>query len=311
MDTLAYKPTLSEVLDRLSALYERRARDRIFAVMDVPSRVLDEFRATYSEGYCEYPDPAERIDFWDRLLRERTALQDDSVPSAYLSELEARRSTILDAIDAQGRLTEELRGRLESARTRTELEDLYLPYKPKRRTKAQIAREAGLAPLAQSLRDDPTQSPETVAAAYLDTGQGVADVSAALDGARQILMEDFAEDAALTAEVRDWLWDNARLKSSVAPDKEKEGAKFSDYFEHSEPLNKVPSHRALALFYLRAPGWPKGPGDADLGLEHAREAVRLRPEHPPNLLAPGEALDAVGERAESRSLNPLSRALSG
>ncbi len=166
----------------------------------------------------------------------------------YLREMEERRAAILKSIGEQGKLTAELEKDILDADTKTRLEDLYLPYKPKRRTKAQIAREAGLEPLAQALLGNPLLVPEQVAAEYVNAGQGVADVKAALEGARHILMEQFAEEAELLGRLREYLWDSARLTSRVAEGKEEEGAKFRDYFAYSEPLKAVPSHRALALF---------------------------------------------------------------
>ncbi|MEW8212510.1 MAG: Tex family protein, partial [Candidatus Thiodiazotropha taylori] len=143
---------------------------------------------------------------------------------------------------------------LLAADTKTRLEDLYLPYKPKRRTKAQIAREAGLAPLAEALLNDPGLQPQQEAQAYLNEEKGVADSDAALDGAKQILMEQFAEDAELVGRLREHLWESAQLTSKLVEGKEKEGAKFSDYFDYSETINKIPSHRALALFRGRQEG---------------------------------------------------------
>ncbi|MGB1110804.1 MAG: Tex family protein [Gammaproteobacteria bacterium] len=176
----------------------------------------------------------------------------------YLRELEDRRAAVIKSVEEQDKMTPELKKDLLSADSKTRLEDLYLPYKPKRRTKAQIAREAGLEPLARALFDDPNLDPEATANRYIDSDKGVEDSKAALDGARQILMEEFAEDAELTGRLRDWLWDNARLKSTVSPDKEKDKspdvAKFSDYFDFSEPLNKLPSHRILALMRGRNEG---------------------------------------------------------
>ncbi|QQS53529.1 MAG: RNA-binding transcriptional accessory protein [Candidatus Competibacteraceae bacterium] len=180
-----------------------------------------------------------------RLLEERLG---------YLRELEDRRGVILTSIREQGQLSAELETALLAADTKTRLEDLYLPYKPKRRTKAQIAREAGLAPLAHGLLADPTQTPEQVAAGFVDVERGVADVKAALDGARQILMEEFAESAELLAELREYLWDNAVLHSQLLEGKTEEGAKFRDYFDYREALRQVPSHRALALFRGRNEG---------------------------------------------------------
>ncbi|MFC5741572.1 Tex family protein [Dyella tabacisoli] len=172
----------------------------------------------------------------------------------YLRELEERREAILASIEEQGKLTDALKGDILSADTKARLEDLYLPYKPKRRTKAQIAREAGLEPLATGLREDPTQSPEAFAEAFVDAEKGVADVRAALDGARAILMESIAEDAYLVGELRDWLWDKGQIRAKVVAGKENEGAKFRDYFDHIEPIGKIPSHRLLALMRARNEG---------------------------------------------------------
>jgi uncharacterized protein len=173
----------------------------------------------------------------------------------YLSELESRRSTILDSIAEQGKLTDSLRADILAADTKGRLEDLYLPYRPKRRTKAQIAREAGLEPLADALLADPQQNPETLAADYLNPDAEVNDADAALAGARQILMERFAEDADLLARLRGFLAENALLRSQVEADKATEAAKFRDYFDHHEPLANVPSHRALAMFRGRKEGF--------------------------------------------------------
>ena len=172
----------------------------------------------------------------------------------YLRELEDRRQVILKSIEEQEKLTPELSLSINNAETKSELEDLYLPYKPKRRTKAQIAREAGLEPLALALLEDPNQTPEQSAEAYVDAEKGVADVKAALDGAKQILMETFSENAVLLSEIRQYLKDNAIVRSQVITGKENEGHKFSDYFEYHEKLEKIPSHRALALFRGRNEG---------------------------------------------------------
>ncbi|CFQ59604.1 Tex family protein [Yersinia similis] len=172
----------------------------------------------------------------------------------YLRELEDRRQTILKSIEDQGKLTDPLAGAINATLSKTELEDLYLPYKPKRRTRGQIAIEAGLEPLAESLWQDPQQDPERTALAYVDADKGVTDTKAALDGARYILMERFAEDATLLAKVRQYLWKNAHLVSKVVEGKEQEGAKFRDYFDHHEPIAQVPSHRALAMFRGRNEG---------------------------------------------------------
>jgi len=176
-----------------------------------------------------------------RLLEERLS---------YLRELEERRAAVIASIEEQGKMTDALRGDLLAADTKARLEDLYLPYKPKRRTKGQIAREAGLEPLADALLADPTLAPEAAAAAYIDAEKGVADAKAALDGARAILLERFAEDAALVGEMRQFLHDNGRLRARVIEGKETEGVKYRDYFDHVEAIAQVPSHRMLAL--LRA-----------------------------------------------------------
>lgn len=180
-----------------------------------------------------------------RLLEERLG---------YLRELEDRRAAILASIEEQGKLDENLRERILEADTKARLEDLYLPYKPKRRTRAQIAREAGLQPLALGLRDDPTIAPEQRAAAFVDAEKSVPDIKAALDGARQILMEHIAEDAALVDSLREWVWKHGQIRAKVVEGKETEGAKFRDYFDHAEAIGKIPSHRLLALMRARNEG---------------------------------------------------------
>jgi len=172
----------------------------------------------------------------------------------YLRELEERRAAVLASIQEQGKLTPELQADIAGAETKQRLEDLYLPYKQKRRTKAQIAREAGLGPLAEKLLGDPMLAPEVEAAAFVDPEKGVADVKAALDGARQILMEQFAEDAALIEKLRAQLRDNGRVVSRLIAGKEAEGQKFRDWFEFDEPWKAMPSHRALAMFRGRNEG---------------------------------------------------------
>lgn len=165
----------------------------------------------------------------------------------YLRELEERRGTILKAIEEQDKLTPALKQSILAADNKTRLEDLYLPYKKKRRTRAQKAREAGLEPLADALFDDPTQNPATLAADFLNTEHKIEAAKDALDGAKQILMERFAENAELLTRLRTWLWDNAELQSKVVEGQEQKGNKFSDYFDFREPLKALPSHRILAL----------------------------------------------------------------
>ncbi|MGE4801013.1 Tex family protein [Yersinia hibernica] len=205
-------------------------------------------------------DEGNTVPFISRYRKEVTGGLDDTQLRqlesrlGYLRELEERRQTILKSIDDQGKLTAPLAAAINGTMSKTELEDLYLPYKPKRRTRGQIAIEAGLEPLADSLWNDPQQDPEQIALAYIDADKGVADTKAALDGARYILMERFAEDATLLAKVRQYLWKNAHLVAKVVEGKEQEGAKFRDYFDHHEPIAQVPSHRALAMFRGRNEG---------------------------------------------------------
>lgn len=172
----------------------------------------------------------------------------------YLRELEERRQVILKTIDEQGKLTAELKQDILAADNKTRLEDLYLPYKAKRRTKGQIAIEAGILPLADALQANPKLIPETEAAAFINAEAGFADVKAVLDGAKYILMERFAEDANLLARLRQHLAQHAVLKSTLVADKEQEGAKFRDYFAHTESWKTTPSHRALAMFRGRNEG---------------------------------------------------------
>ena len=178
-------------------------------------------------------------------------LRDLETRLTYLRELEDRRATVLASIDEQGKLSDELRAEINAADSKARLEDLYLPYKRKRRTKAQIAREAGLEPLADGLLADPMLAPEAFAAGFVDADKGVADAKAALEGARAILMERWGEDAALVGELRTWLQDVGVIRARVAEGKEAEGAKYRDYFDHAESLVKIPSHRLLALLRAR------------------------------------------------------------
>jgi uncharacterized protein len=173
-----------------------------------------------------------------RLLEERLS---------YLRELEARRIVILESIASQDKLTPALEAAINAAETKTLLEDLYLPFKPKRRTKAQIAREAGLEPLTQDILNNRNLSPEELAAKYINAEKGVADVVAALEGARQIIMEDLSENAPLLAELREQVWQQGVMHVQVVKGKETEAEKFKDYFDFREPLQKMPSHRILAM----------------------------------------------------------------
>lgn len=205
-------------------------------------------------------DQGNTVPFIARYRKEVTRGLDDTqlrqleARLGYLRELEERRQSILKSIEEQGKLTAQLATTINATLSKTELEDLYLPYKPKRRTRGQIAIEAGLEPLADSLWQDPQQDPETVAAGYIHPEKGITDTKGALDGARYILMERFAQDAALLAKIRHYLWKNAHLVAQVISGKEQEGAKFRDYFQYQEPIAKIPSHRALALLRGRNQG---------------------------------------------------------
>jgi protein Tex len=187
----------------------------------------------------------------------------------YLRELEERRDAVLASITEQGKLSDELKAQILDADTKARLEDLYLPYKPKRRTKAQIARDAGLQPLAAALRSNPTEKPEVLAATYLDVEKGIADIKAALDGARAIVLEEMSENAGLVGELREWLWDRGQIRAKIVVGKENEGAKYRDYFDHVEAIKTIPSHRLLALFRARNEGF------LDLDLEPASTSARI------------------------------------
>lgn len=205
-------------------------------------------------------DEGATVPFIARYRKEVTGGLDDSQLRTlesrlgYLRELADRRQVILRSIEEQGKLTPELARELNEADSKTRLEDLYLPYKPKRRTKGQMAIETGLEPLADLLLSDPMKDPEQEAARFLNAEQGISDNKAALDGARYILMERFVEQADLLEKLRDYVWQNATLRARVVAGKEQEGAKFKDYFEHDEPLHKAPSHRVLAMLRGRNEG---------------------------------------------------------
>ncbi|MEU0132834.1 Tex family protein [Streptomyces sp. NPDC006296] len=198
-------------------------------------------------------DGGSTVPFIARYRKEATEMLDDAQLRTleerlrYLRELEDRRAAILDSVREQGRLDADLEARIRAADTKARLEDIYLPFKPKRRTKAQIAREAGLEPLADGLLGDPSVDPLTAAAAFVDDGRGVADPQAALDGARAILAERFSEDADLTGELRERMWSRGRVLAKVRDGKEEAGAKFADYFDFAEPFTALPSHRILAM----------------------------------------------------------------
>ncbi|QBR09647.1 MULTISPECIES: Tex family protein [Streptomyces] len=198
-------------------------------------------------------DGGSTVPFIARYRKEATEMLDDAQLRTleerlrYLRELEDRRAAVLDSVREQGKLDEALEAQIRAAETKARLEDIYLPFKPKRRTKAQIAREAGLTPLADGLLADPSVDPLTAAAAFVDSEKGVADTAAALEGARAILTERFSEDADLTGELRERMWSRGRVVARVRNGKEEAGAKFADYFDFAEPFTALPSHRILAM----------------------------------------------------------------
>ena len=224
--------------------------------MDVIKRIAEELSVNSKQVSAAVAllDEGATVPFIARYRKEVTGGLDDTQLRQleerliYLRELNDRRKTILDSIQSQGQLTAALELAINEADTKTLLEDLYLPYKPKRRTKAQIARESGLEPLADALLDDRNLIPEQIAAAYIDSDKAVPDISAALEGARQIIMERISEAAELLAELRERVWQKGAIHATVIAGKEQAAEKFKDYFDYQEAINKIPSHRALALF---------------------------------------------------------------
>jgi len=228
----------------------------------IPQRIATELgiREGQVTAAVELLDGGATVPFVARYRKEATGSLDDAQLRTleerlgYLRELEARRAAILESVEAQGRLDAPLRARLLAAETKARLEDLYLPFKQKRRTKAAIAREMGLGPLAEQLLARPDLVPERAAAPFVAAQRGVADTEAALEGARAILIERFGEDAELVGQLREEGWRRARLVSAVKKGQRETGAKFSDYFDFAEPLQRLPSHRILALFRGEAEG---------------------------------------------------------
>ncbi|MFF3906847.1 Tex family protein [Streptomyces sp. NPDC001848] len=224
-------------------------------VGSIEGRIAEELgvRERQVKAAVELLDGGSTVPFIARYRKEATEMLDDAQLRVieerlrYLRELEERRTAILESVREQGKLTDELEAQIRSAETKARLEDIYLPYKPKRRTKAQIAREAGLEPLAEGLLGDPAVEPLAAASAFVDADKGVPDPQAALDGARAILTERFSEDADLIGELRERMWVRGRLASKVREGKEEAGAKFADYFDFAEPFTELPSHRILAL----------------------------------------------------------------
>ena len=227
------------------------------ALPPVPRRLATELAVGEGQvrAAIELLDGGATVPFVARYRKEATGGLDDAQLRTlderlgYLRELEERRTAVLESVREQGKLTDELHAQILGAETKSRLEDVYLPYKPKRRTKAMIAREAGLEPLADGLLGDPTVDPRAAAAAFVDAERGVADVDAALEGARAILVERFAEDADLVGELRERMWTRGRVVAAVREGKADDAAasKFSDYFAFDEPFTKLPSHRILAL----------------------------------------------------------------
>jgi uncharacterized protein len=254
----------------------------------INSRIAEELgvRPQQVEAAVSLLDEGSTVPFIARYRKEVTGSLDDTQLRhleerlRYLRELDERRASILSSIEEQGKLTPELAREIKLADTKTRLEDLYLPYKQKRRTKGQIALEAGLGELADALFNDPNLAPETEAERFVDAEKGFADVKAVLEGAKYILMERFAEDATLLASLRGFLKENATLSARLVAGKEQEGAKFSDYFEHDENLKGMPSHRALAIFRGR------NEGVLSIALKVGEEL--------PGTMHPGEVM--IGER---------------
>lgn len=224
--------------------------------LSVHQRIAEELGVAERQvrAAVELLDGGATVPFIARYRKEATGLLDDTQLRTleermrYLRELDQRRTAVLESIRGQGKLDETLTAQIMAADSKSRLEDIYLPYKPKRRTRAQIAREAGLEPLADTLLDDPAQDPRATAVRFVDPDRGIADPSAALDGARAILVERFAEDADLIGTLREQMWSRGRLVSRVRDGQATAGAKFADYFDFAEPYPKLPSHRVLAVF---------------------------------------------------------------
>jgi uncharacterized protein len=242
----------------------------------VHQRIAEELgvRERQVTAAVELLDGGATVPFIARYRKEVTGMLDDTQLRTleerlrYLRELEERRAAILESIRSQGKLDEALEAQLMAADSKARLEDIYLPYKPKRRTRAQIAREAGLEPLAEQLLADPGLDPRTTATAFVDAERGVADPTAALDGARAILVERFAEDADLIGSLREQMWSRGRLVARVRDGQQEPGAKFSDYFDFQEPYTRLPPHRVLAMFR----GEKEGVLDLTMEPEEAPEA---------------------------------------
>ena len=273
-------------------------------MQSIASRIASELQVGENQvtAAIQLLDEGATVPFISRYRKEVTGGLDDTQMRSleerlnYIRELEDRRKSILASIEEQGKLTPELKQAINLAETKTRLEDLYLPFKVKRRTKGQIAIEAGLEPLADSLYSDPSQNPEQTAAAFVNSELGIADTKAALDGAKFILMERFSEDAELLGRLRQFMSDEANITAALVsgkdkePGKEQAAAKFKDYFEHSEPLNSTPSHRALAMFRARREGFISIRVDliTEEGLGHPCESMIARQVKIENLGRPAD-----------------------
>lgn len=228
----------------------------IGALGSIEARIAGELgvKERQVKAAVELLDGGSTVPFIARYRKEATETLDDAQLRAleerlrYLRELEERRTAILESVRSQGKLDAALEAQIRGADSKARLEDIYLPFKPKRRTKAQIAREAGLEPLADGLLADPSAEPAAAAAAFVDADKGVADAAAALEGARAILTERFGEDADLIGELRERMWSRGQVTAKVRAGKEEAGAKFADYFDFAEPFTALPSHRVLAMF---------------------------------------------------------------
>jgi protein Tex len=277
----------------------------VAAPAETAARILDQLaqelsaRPTQVQAAVALLDEGATVPFIARYRKEATGGLDDTQLRlleerlSYLREMEQRRAAVLASVHEQGKLTPQLRAQIEGADTKQRLEDLYAPYKPKRRTRAQIAREAGLEPLADALLADPTLDPQAEAAKYASAAHSVADAKAALDGARDILAERWAEDAELVARLRGYLWDKALVVAAVVEGKEDEGEKFRDYFAHREPLKSIPSHRALALFRGRAAGV------LTLKMQLPDELETLKPHPCEGKIAAHVGIQALGRPADA------------
>ncbi|HEV7407437.1 MAG TPA: Tex family protein, partial [Bradyrhizobium sp.] len=244
---------------------------------NINRRIAEELgvREQQVEATVALLDGGATVPFVARYRKEITGALDDSQLRTleerlnYLRELEERRTTILNSVREQGKLVAALEAAILAADSKGRLEDIYLPFKPKRRTNAEIAREAGLEPLAELLLTQPENDPQTAAAPFINADQQVADATAALDGARAILVERFAEDADLIGSLRERMWSNGLMAATVRRGKKTEGEKFKDYFDFSEPLTKLPSHRILAMF--------RGEKEEILDLQMLAEPVAATP----------------------------------